>query len=316
MLGGLEVQMYCKKTNNKYILLLLGLFFSCVILSSCNNNIKSTSTQYKFPLQNEDIENALKQNNLLWILDKSKFNERYTYHLLVDNKNKPICGIHSNNNNEGKYLEIKGFPPRKGIKSIYKEEWQNIFKFAFELYGAPSQSQDIYNNFIDYINKKNNNEVMYWRTRVDDMHITISYFLKEDVYSIKNIIIMDNNNFEKLLLSRENTWSKFLNIHEIKSGGILKVSEISTKENTNTIEGVIIKGHLKNIQKLINKKIIPQYKLISYHETFLTADLVDDTGSIPVILRSTSLNKDELGEERTHYIFNINGTYIVNFSVL
>lgn len=310
--------MYFRKIKNKYILLPLGLFFLCFILSSCDNsNIKSTYIQYKFPLQNEDVENVLKQNNLLWILDKSKskFNEKYTYHLLVDSQNKPICGINSNNNNEGKYLEIKGFPPRKDIKSIYKEEWQNIFKFAFELYGDPSQSQDIYNNFIDYINNKNNNEVMYWRTRVDDMHITISYFLKEDVYSLKNIIIMDNNNFEILLKSRENTWSEFLNNYEIKSGGILKVSEILTEENTNTIEGVIIKGHLKNIQQLTNKKIIPQYKLISYHETFLTAELVDNTGSIPVILRSTSLNKDELEEERKHYIFNINGTYIVNFSV-
>lgn len=117
-------------------------------------------------------------------------------------------------------------------------------------------------------------------------------------------------------------WNDLLNRYNIESIGSLNLSEISSKSygNTNLIKVVMIKGYLKDIRKAkaneVNK-LISKSELISYNETFLTVELVDDIGSTPVILQSTSLNEEDLKDIRKHYIycFSENNIYIINFSV-
>lgn len=316
--------MYLKNNNLfKLYLSILVILLLCFVFIACDSNKEAeyNFTQYEFPHQQEDIEEVLKQNNLLWTLSMSKSkSDGHTYYLLANKQDIDVCSIESSNDNQGKYLELRGFPPVGKVVSIYEKEWQDVFKLVFTLYGKPQHSQTIYNEFENYIRNKEDSEIRYWRKRIDEnTHITINFFLRDSTekYSLHNIILMDNNSFEALLNSREKIWTNILNKNQIESIGSLSISELTSLKirDVDSIKGVIVKGYLEDIHELKDNKIIPKNKLLSYNETFLSALLVDDTGSIPVILRSTSLNKEELGEVRKHYIFNINNINIINFSV-
>lgn len=322
--------MYFKKEvllNKRYLSILFILLTYFIFVGCSTNEVEYSYTQYKFPLQKEDIQEVLKQNNLSRTLNTSNSKSKgHTHHLLVNNQNKLICSIDSHTDNYGRYLKIAGFPQKvEETELIYESEWQDVFKFTCILYGNPNQYQTIYNEFTNYIRSRKNNEIKYWRTRIDDEHVVIYFSPIEDdteKYYLNSITIMNNNSFEALLKSREKIWKDILTRLEIESMGKLNISEIisMSDDDTDFIKGVMVEGHLKNIKKLKKSelyKVIPKSEFISYNETFLTAELVDDTGSIPVVLRSTSLNKEELGEVRKHYMyyFSSNNACIINFSV-
>ena len=68
----------------------------------------------------------------------------------------------------------------------------------------------------------------------------------------------------------------------------------------------IIQGKLENIEEIKNvpeslKNIKSNY-LKSNRDKYLSAKLVDDTGSVDIFVQSTSLNVEELSKKRNHNV--------------
>lgn len=314
--------------NNKNYLILVITLIICFTFVSCGSKeVEYSNIQFKFPLQQKDVETVLKQCSLSWNVDKANIVSKYHMHYkLVDEQKALVGSINSSADNLGRYLKLSGFPKYKDIKdmkSIYKSEWKGVFKLACILYGNANKYEEIYNRFTK--SHKSRNKILYWGTRIDDAHIGIYLYPNKDSkeeYVLKNITIMDNNYFESLVKSSEARWSERLSILGINQVNKLSVSEVMSMENNDgdCIKGIMVKGRIKNIKRLKLSeidKVIPESKFVSHNEIFFTADLIDDTGTIPVILRSTTLNEEELGQIRKHYIYyySENKTSIINFSV-
>ena len=107
--------MYFKNDNLfKLYLSILVILLICFVFIACdvNEEAEYNYTQYEFPHQQEDIEEVLKQNNLLWTLSMSKSkSDGHTYYLLANKQDIDICSIDSSNDNQGIYLKLRGFPP-------------------------------------------------------------------------------------------------------------------------------------------------------------------------------------------------------------
>ncbi|SET14856.1 hypothetical protein SAMN05660297_01496 [Natronincola peptidivorans] len=84
---------------------------------------------------------------------------------------------------------------------------------------------------------------------------------------------------------------------------------------------VRLKLFTENIRKLNDDELPsttdPGSNALPYIEDYLSAELVDDTGSIQVIIPNLSLNKEELNQLRNHYgyYFSKENVCIIDLSI-
>lgn len=309
------------------IVYLLILVLSLIaLITACS----SEEIQYAFPLDREVVEEVVEKEELGWHIKESQsFTEGHINYLLKNENDKLVCIISSYSKDNMRSLGVNFFPSSKLAEKPYENKWDDIFKLACTLYGNSKDYKKAYQEFVKYSTDRRSSKYgsALWSKRIDKVHFEASLDpLEEDPehFTLTGIQIMNNEAYEEYSRSRVNAWR-----YRIERAGIeilenTTVSDIISmnEEDSDLVRGIIIKGHLENIRKVNDDKLpsitIPNSKDLPYKKDYLSAKLVDDTGSIQVILRTSSLNEEELGQIREHhaYYFSKDNICIIYLNVL
>lgn len=307
------------------LLLLTGLVTACT----------SEEIQYAFPLEKQVVEEVLAKEELGWYIEESQsFQEGHTLYMLKNENDKLISNISSYSKEGMRHLGLNFFSPSKLDKNpltvtINENQWEDMFKLACTFYGNSNEYKKVYREFVKYSNNRRSSEYgsTQWYKRIDDAHFRVSLNpLDEGTegFTLTGIHIMNSDAYEDYSLSLVNMWRNVMDREGIAILENITVSNIISmnEEDSDFVRGVIIKGHLEDIRKLksdeLPSTIFPNSKAVPYKEDYLSAKLVDNTGSVQVILRTSSLNKDELRQTRKHYgyYFGKDNVCVINLSVL
>lgn len=300
-----------------------------IIFTSCGSAV----SQNVFPLKLEDIEKAVKEQGLNWKLDKTLNGEnpldsRYVF---LNEENVEFTVYTTINESEngivfGWYLP-KDITKDK-IDKFYHEEIPEVFDLISTLYGKNKELRNGLGEFSEYYKSAEGNfeDGIYWAKRIGDNHISINANLE----NVKTGILNINSNivFEEVILrSRIEKYKNHLLTDNLKISSStvdkMKKSYVSGDGDFSG-EYFVIQGHLENIKEINN---IPERlaninfaSLKPNKDTYLSANLVDDTGSIDVFVETTSLSTDDLKTEREHIILMLNYEnepfYVVRCSTL
>lgn len=311
--------------KNKMFLMLVF-----IILNGC----VSEEVQNTFPLYSEDIEDVLSNEKILWTIKKSdSFREGHKLYQLENENHKLISVVSSYGVNSIRSLNLTFFVKdpmiNKSIKEpIHEEDWIDMFKLAGALYGNSKDYKKIYRKLNKYLVQRNSKKYgrAIWSERIDDMHIKVNLVPSvdnHDKYNLIGIDIMNTEAYEEYLKSLENSWKIYIK-QNLKAEIIqaIKISDISLlNESEDKFKGLVIKGHLENFKvvkyeelpsKILNIKVLP------YVKDYISADLIDKTGSKRVIVKLSSLKREELSLVRKHYItyYNDEDICVIDYSVL
>lgn len=319
------------KKNIGFMILVLSL---SLLITACSPE----EVKYAFPLDSEVIEKVLAQEESSWFIEKSQsFQEGHTLYTLKNENDKIISTISSYSKDEMRHLGLNFFSISKLDKdplkaTINENEWEDMFKLACTLYGNSNDYKKVYREFVKYSNNRRDKEYgrAVWSKRIDNAHFKVTlnpldpleYGSKD--FILRGIDIMNSDAYEGYSLSLVNNWKYSMDREEIEILENTTVSDIISmnEEDNDLVRGIIIKGHLENISKFNDNElpstIFPNSKAVPYKEDYLSAKLVDETGSIQVVLRASSLNEEELGQVRTHhgYYFGKDNIYVIALSVL
>lgn len=315
----------------KIVCLLILVSSLAGLITACS----SEEIQYVFPLEREVIEKVLVQEELSWeIRDSRSFREGHVNYLLKNKNNKIICGINSYSKDDMRFLGLNFFTPsnipvESLMVQINENEWDNMVKLACILYGNSKDYKKVYREFVKYSNNRRSSEYggALWSKRIDDIHFRVSINALEkgtEDFTLKGIQIMNSEAYEEYSRSRVNMWRYRMDRSGIEILENITVSNIISmnEEDSDLVKGIVIKGHLENIRKLNDDELpsetISDSKDLPYKEDYLSAKLVDDTGSIQVFLLASSLSREELGQDRNHHAFYFSkgNICVIDLSVL
>jgi len=143
------------------------------------------------------------------------------------------------------------------------------------------------------------------------------------------LLITNSRSYEHSLQQLSESWRKSAQLDSVKisdsSVDGLKKYKPPVDEADFYGEHFVIRGHLQDIKE--NKDVPDSLKntvssrfLKPNNDMYLSAKLVDNTGSVYVFLQTTSLNSDELSMERDRNVFLFyyehNPILVVRFSPL
>lgn len=320
-----------KTTKGKLIILAVIV----ILIFSIMNGCALEEVQYDFPLASEGIEEVLLSQDLKWkITESDSFYEGHKVYRLENENDKIISFISSYGNKNMKSLQLSFFPKDPKVSKsvsepINEDEWVSMLRLAGSLYGNSKLYKTTYNKLIKYTSERSSNK--YGSTsltmRVDDIHLRVVLRASEETsnkYDLAAIFLMNDVAYEANLAAlanyRKQTWLRE-GAQVLENHKILEVAEIN-KNGSNEAKGLIIQGHLEKIKKA-KKKEMPSSSILNlqfplYEQDYFSATLVDESGSLDVILPSNSFNKEELSQVRNHYITYIpsESISIIHFSVL
>lgn len=316
----------------KVISSILILVFAMTLLSGC-----ATEVVYnEFPLEKSFIENYLVERNLDWkITEEKSFGEGHVVYRFENNNDKLISFISSFEHIGMRSLNLSFFPKDPNVhksisEPVNEEQWNNLLNLACDLYGNSPSHEKIYKKLIDYVDSRDSK--IYANTsfelRLKDEHIRIDLRASNDVkgrYDLAGIFIRNTKSFEQTILDlgqyKKRTWTR-LGVDIIEDKGIEEIKKLCSEGNET--KGLIIQGHLEKI-KNASKEDLPtksdeltKIKTNLFEGDFLTATLVNESGSIKVLMPSYSLTKKELSVVRNHYItyLPLDDRYTLHYSAL
>ncbi|SET77169.1 hypothetical protein SAMN05660297_03453 [Natronincola peptidivorans] len=315
----------------KIVYLMILVFLLTILTTACD----SEETKYAFPLERKVVEKVLAQEGITWDIEENpqSFNDGHMLYVLKNRDDKIICNISSFSEDTGRYLAVNFYSPSNLSKEslrarINEDEWEDMFKLACVLYGNDEDYKKAYQEFLQYSSNRRSSEYgqARWYKRIDEVHFEVILTpLEEDMedFTLLSIQIMNNDAYEEFWRSRVNQWLNTIKREEIEIHDDITVSDIISmkEEDSDFIRGIIIKGHLENIRKLNNDELPSTTDLsantLPYIEDYLSAELVDDTGSIQVIIPNLSLNKEELNQLRNHYgyYFSEENVCVIDLSI-
>lgn len=313
----------------------IGLMILVLSLSLLITACSPEEVKYAFPLDSEVIEKVLAQEESSWFIEKSQsFQEGHTIYTLKNENDKIISTISSYSKDEMRHLGLNFFSISKLGKdplkaTINENEWEDMFKLACTLYGNSNDYKKVYREFVKYSNNRRDKEYgrAVWSKRIDNAHFKVTLNPLEEGtedFTLIGIQIMNTDAYEDYSLNIVNMWKNAMKREKVEILENITVSDIVSmnEEDVDSTKGIIVKGHLENIRKLkddeLPSTIFPNSKAVPYKEDYLSANLVDETGSIQVVLPASSLNEEELGQVRTHhgYYFGKDNIYVIALSVL
>lgn len=316
------------KKNIGFMILVLSL---SLLITACSPE----EVKYAFPLDSEVVEKVLAQEESSWFIEKSQsFQEGHTLYTLKNENDKIISTISSYSKDEMRHLGLNFFSISKLDKdplkaTINENEWEDMFKLACTLYGNSNDYKKVYREFVKYSNNRRDKEYgrAVWSKRIDNAHFKVTLNPLEEGtedFTLTGIDIMNTDAYEDYSLNLVNMWKNAMKREKVEILENITVSDIVSmnEEDVDSTKGIIVKGHLENIRKLkddeLPSTIFPNSKAVPYKEDYLSANLVDETGSIQVVLPASSLNEEELGQVRTHhgYYFGKDNIYVIALSVL
>lgn len=315
--------------NNVYLLIIIILL--TLLITACG----AEEIQYSFPLDREVVEEVLAKEDSSWFIEKTQsFQEGHTLYTLKNENDKLISTISSYSKDGMRHLGLTFFSISKVTanslsETIKENEWEDVFKLACTLYGNSKDYKKVYREFVEYSNNRRSSEYgrALWHKRIDDAHFSVALNPLEEgaeEFVLTRIQIMNSAAHEDYSSNVVNMWKSVMDREEIEIIESITVADIISmnEESSGLTKALIIKGHLENIRELkddeLPSTIFPNSKAVPYKEDYLSAELVDETGNVKVIISASSLNKKELGQTRIHhaYYFGKDNECIIALSVL
>ncbi len=310
---------------------------------------RTNEQEYQFPLSSEDIENVLTEQGIdMYVEDSSTIDEsthgtslkdtirndttlKYYDDLMFDNL---MFGITSQVRNNHRNLNLIWHFPKtlssEQVNDFFHNELSKQFELAGIFYGNKKQLDKELNKVLDYyLQGENYNNGSYWNNRVGNAHLIVRRGI--GTLSTISMMIIPDELYEDYLSTTNELWKSNAEAQSIKiyEGTVAEMENLAREEvpnenNLDTIKHFVVKGHIKNIKE---NKVAPDQLanidsnyLMPNRDKYLSAKLVDDTGSVDVFLQMTSLNDNQLSMERNHNVviyYNKNEpVYVVRLSTL
>lgn len=295
--------------------------------------------QIQFPLKTEDIEKVFSENEIDWtIADHNAVDNSRDIFSFKNNKNITL-GIDAQVKDNFKVLNMTWFLPDNltsdEVNDFFNNELPKHFKLTGVFYGNKKELDKALDEMLNYyLDEKNYNKSLYWNKRVgnDHLKVKIQPMLDGNKNQIITMMIMPHELYESYLISLSDTWAKAAELQNIKVlySTVAQLKETAAENIPAENDMDIFSGHfeiygsLENIKE--NKSAFETLKsinssyLIPNKDKYLSAKLLDNTGSVDVFLEMTSLNKNELSLKRNHSIVmlynNNKPIYVVRFSAL
>lgn len=309
------------KLNRKTYLLLVVVFIALICIIIAISESQEFVKDYQFPLETEDIENVLTEQNLDWhIIDRSPVNDSRYMYTLKNDKNITI-GVDAWVKDNHKILSMSWFLPSnlatEEVDNFLKNELSKHLKLPGIFYGNNRGLNKSLDEMLSYyFDEKNYANGIYWNKRVGNDHLKAQIRHASGVlrYQYITLIIIPNEEYEDYLKASEKAW-KEANLSEnikIFASTVAEIKE-SSNEYISPVDDIdvfskrfIVNGSLEDIKE--NKKIpellinINSQFLKPNKDKYLNAKLVDKTGSINVFIQMTSLNKKELNMKRNNNV--------------
>ncbi len=307
------------KLNKKTYWLLFVVIVSliCIILFILKS--KESVKEYQFPLQTEDIESVLSEQNIDWyITDKGVVNESRNIYTLKNDENITM-GVDAWIKDNHKIFNMSWFLSSNLTNDQVKDFFSNELSKHLELpgifYGNKRGLDKALNEVLSYCLDENNYENgMYWNKRVGNDHLKIQISSGNYQNHSISLIIIPNEEYENYLKTSDNIWKEAASSEniEIIESTVAEIKE-AAKEYAAPVNDMdifskhfVVHGSLEEIKE--NKKVpeplinIKSNFLKPNKDKYMNAKLVDDTGSIDVFVEMTSLNNKELSIKRNHNV--------------
>jgi hypothetical protein len=286
--------------------------------------------EYQFPLTSEDIEKVLIEQKMDWYIKQHSNVDDTRDIFTLTNDDNITFGISSYVRENKKVLNLSWHLPSNltadEVDNFYYNELSRNFKLAGIFYGNKKELDKALNELLDYyLDEENYENGLYWIKRVGNDHLRLSINNEKRIVSLQ---ILPNELYEDYLKGLNESWKRTAEVDNIKifyskvadmNEGIPPVNDIDIFS-----KHFIIYGKLEDINEL--KEVPESLKntnskfLMPNKDKYLTAKLVDNTGTVNVFLQMTSLNLDELTEKRNHHVamfyYNNEPFYVVRFSAL
>ena len=318
-----------KAMKIKFILSILLLVLMILLCSACNND----NIQYTFPLSQEDVEQVFNKQQLSWNLEVNQPYQKNQTIYVLKNAEGVFCVVESRSNEGEKYLSLSlKFPINYStdqMRRFNELEMSRLLNNVSMLYGNSKIDKKVFRDFSTYFDGKKSKEdgSLLWTKRMGDDHYKLTLYPKGDEYQLYNFSIMNSVAYERLISGYATAMRKTQNndYMPLNKGTVSSIKDMESLEEKQDIKisRFIVRGYLKDIHKTAGLpdsfKMMSDNYLPPNKEGYLSATLVDDTGSIEVFLRPTSLNEDELNKERDHYVYfyNVKEPFcVVQLSVL
>ena len=270
------------KRNLAFLLFAL-LFF----LVGCGGKAR----QYSFPLSQEDLEQALVENNLHWrvVDDKPSSEDLTTFTLENDDGVKMFIGTSGGGSARHLRLAVSRYAAL-GKKRYLEQEMPKLVELVGQFFGNSKEASKVYKGFSRLAETKNWD--MFWPKRVGDNHY---YFRFGD--SLVDMTIDNGDSFAKMQAIQVSSFTEEMERvgTPVKKASTADLAGI--KAGIGQEEAYVIRGRLENIRQA---KEAPHPELNP--EELLTAVLVDSSGSLEVFLPVSTLTTKELAKERDHYL--------------
>ncbi len=317
----------------------LNIVFCIMIILLCTA-CSSEEQDYQFPLKKEDVEKALSNQKLDWSVDdvvKAENSQQVIFSL--KGNNGITYSIASNVYENSKILFMTWVLPSEfttdQFNEFYRKSMPEFFDLAGILYGNSKELKKGFREFSGYFKKAEGDFEggLYWTNRIGDNHLQIETKPFPGPQDKRNrvgtLLIVDSISYEHFQKISYENWKKSAQFDSTKISDST-VEEL--KEHTPTVneedyhgEYFVIRGHLEDIKKIhvvpdSLKNTISNQFLKPNKDKYLSAKLVDDTGSIDVFLQTTSLNAEELSKDRNHnavlFYYEQNPFFVIRFSPL
>ena len=291
--------------------------------------------QYDFPLTSEDVESMLEEQGIdMYVKNFTVVDDTRNLIELADDKGISL-GINSGISDGYKVLSMTWFTPSKltydELKDFFNKELLNQFELAGTFYGNKKGLDKELRSLLNYYLKEDNyKKGLFWSKRTGNDHLRVSR--NTGTMPSVNMLIMQDEMYEDYLVSTNEIWKATAETDDVQiyNSTVAEMAEVSreglpTGDELNFFsKHFFIKGHLKNIKenKAVPEQLVNPLSgyLVPNRDKYLSATLVDDTGSVDVFVQMTSLNKDELSAEREHTVTTVynNGepVYVVRYSIL
>jgi hypothetical protein len=313
---------YLSKLNKKTYWILFVVFVSliCIILFIFKS--QKSVREYQFPLQTEDIENVLAEQNIDWyITDKGVVDESRIIYTLKNDENITM-GIDAWIKDNHKVFSMSWFLPSNlttdQVKDFFSNELSKHLKLSGIFYGNKRGLEKALNEVLSYYLDENNYENgVYWNERVGNDHLKIQISSGNNQNHVISLLIIPDEEYENYLKTSDNAWKEAASSEniEIIESTVAEINE-TAKEYAAPVNNmeffskhVIVHGRVEEIKE--NKKVPEQLINIKSNylkpnkDKYMNAKLVDDTGSIDVFVEVTSLNNKELSITRNHNVVMI-----------
>ncbi|WP_312811263.1 hypothetical protein [Sedimentibacter sp.] len=327
------------KGTSLWIIISVLVIAAIVVIVSGRNAVDEK--KYQFPLTTEDIEGVLAEQGIsMYVEDSSTIDDSINFPdvknniTTLKNDDNVTFGISSQVRNNHRLLNLIWYLPKtlssEQVDEFFHNELPKQFDLAGIFYGNKKGLDKELNKLLEYyLDEKNYNNSSYWNKRVGNDHLRVSR--NNRTMSTISMMIIPNEIYEDYLSATNELWKENAKAENTKiyEGTIAEMEktareDIPGENKSDAVKHFVIKGHLKNIKenKIIPEKLadIESNYLMPNKEKYLSAKLVDDTGSIDVFLQMTSLKPNELSKDRNHdvVILYSNGEpiYVVRSSTL